>query len=111
MFEAIERVLCDRCGARGPEVLESESAIEAAQAEGWVCAEEDLCPTCAMQGWESELREALDCLPGVDTLATRNSDRLDFHEVAVWALRDALVAAYHAGRKHEREKGETDRPA
>jgi hypothetical protein len=35
------------------------------------------------------------CVP---TLATRNADRLDFHEVAVWALRDALRLAYRAGR-------------
>jgi hypothetical protein len=36
---------------------------------------------------------------GIETLATRDSDRLDFHEVAVWAVRDALAAAYEAGRK------------
>ena len=24
----------------------------------------------------------------IDTLATRNSDRLDFHEVSVWGLKD-----------------------
>ena len=35
---------------------------------------------------------------GVETLATRNSDSLDFHEVAVWAIRDALEAAWQAGR-------------
>jgi hypothetical protein len=31
-------------------------------------------------------------------LETRGSDSLDFHEVAVWQLRDALTAAYQAGR-------------
>jgi hypothetical protein len=31
-------------------------------------------------------------------LTTRGSDRLDFHELAVWELRDALTAAYMAGR-------------
>ncbi len=35
---------------------------------------------------------------GVETLETRNSDRLDFSEVAVWAIKDALEAAYLAGR-------------
>lgn len=35
---------------------------------------------------------------GVETLATRNSDSLDFHEVAVWAIHDALEAAWQAGR-------------
>jgi hypothetical protein len=35
---------------------------------------------------------------GIETLATRNSDSLDFHDVAVWAIRDALEAAYQSGR-------------
>ena len=34
---------------------------------------------------------------GISTLKTRNSDSLDFHEVAVWQLKSALEAAYHAG--------------
>ncbi|OJF92780.1 DUF6900 domain-containing protein [Pararhizobium antarcticum] len=34
----------------------------------------------------------------VETLETRNSDRLDFHDVAVWALRAALEDAFEAGR-------------
>ena len=33
----------------------------------------------------------------LETLETRNSDRLDFHDVAVWAIRAALEAAYAAG--------------
>jgi len=33
----------------------------------------------------------------VETLETRNSDGLDFHEVAVRALRAALQEAYAAG--------------
>ena len=35
--------------------------------------------------------------PNIDTLETRNSDGLDFHDVAVWAIRAALEAAYTAG--------------
>ena len=35
----------------------------------------------------------------LETLETRNSDRLDFHDVAVWAIRSALEAAYEAGRR------------
>lgn len=35
---------------------------------------------------------------GFETLETRKSDSLDFHDVAVWTLRDALLAAYEAGR-------------
>jgi hypothetical protein len=34
----------------------------------------------------------------LDTLDTRNSDALDFHDLAVWSIREALVAAYNAGR-------------
>ena len=29
----------------------------------------------------------------LDTLETRNSDALDFHDLAVWSIREALVAA------------------
>lgn len=35
---------------------------------------------------------------GVETLETRNSDSLDFHDVGVASLRDALMIAYLAGR-------------
>jgi hypothetical protein len=35
----------------------------------------------------------------IETLETRKSDRLDFHEVAVWGVKDALEAAYRAGRQ------------
>ena len=38
-------------------------------------------------------REHLD----IETLETRRSDELDFHEVAVWCIRAALEAAYEAG--------------
>ena len=33
----------------------------------------------------------------IETLETRNSDGLDFHDVAVWAIRNALEAAFAAG--------------
>ena len=34
----------------------------------------------------------------LETLATRRSDSLDFHDLAVWQIKDALRAAYDAGR-------------
>lgn len=34
---------------------------------------------------------------GLETLETRNSDSLDFHDLAIWNIRDALLAAYAAG--------------
>jgi hypothetical protein len=33
----------------------------------------------------------------IPTLTTRKTDRLDFHETAVWDLREALAAAYRVG--------------
>lgn len=35
----------------------------------------------------------------IETLEVRRSDRLDFHEIFVGSLRDALLAAYKSGVK------------
>ena len=35
----------------------------------------------------------------IETLETRNSDRMDFHEVSVWGVKSALMASYEAGRQ------------
>jgi len=43
---------------------------------------------------EKIAREILD----IETLKTRNSDSLDFHECSVWQIEKALQAAYDAGR-------------
>ena len=43
----------------------------------------------------------------LETLETRNRDRLDFHDTAVWAIRSALVAAFDAGRRAEAETAAT----
>lgn len=37
---------------------------------------------------------------GIETLETRFSGSLDFHEVSVWQLRQALRAAFDAGKQH-----------
>lgn len=34
----------------------------------------------------------------LNDLDTRNSDALDFHEIAVWQIKEALAAAFAAGR-------------
>ncbi len=34
----------------------------------------------------------------IETLETQHSDRLDFHDVSVWAVKSALEAAYAAGK-------------
>ena len=36
---------------------------------------------------------------GLETLDARNMDSLDFHEHAVWSVKEALERAYEAGRK------------
>lgn len=38
------------------------------------------------------------CVPELETLETRRAGHLDFHEVAVWGLKAALIAAYEAGK-------------
>ena len=40
----------------------------------------------------------------VETLETRRSDRLDFHDLAVWSLKAALEAAYQAGVEQGRSQ-------
>jgi len=35
----------------------------------------------------------------IETLETRHSDELDFHDIAVWQIESALRAAFEAGRK------------
>jgi len=34
-----------------------------------------------------------------DTLETQHSDQLDFHEVSVWGIKNALQAAFDAGKQ------------
>ncbi|MCZ8257035.1 MAG: hypothetical protein O9327_15405 [Polaromonas sp.] len=46
---------------------------------------------------------------GIETLETRKSDRLDFHDVAVWCLRDALEAAFNAGVEQGRKAAKSDK--
>ena len=53
----------------------------------------------AAKALETQLQQiALDHL-FIETLETRNSDRMDFHEVSVWGVKSALMAAYEAGRQ------------
>ena len=35
----------------------------------------------------------------IETLETRHSDGLDFHDIAVWQIESALRAAFEAGRQ------------
>ena len=45
----------------------------------------------------------------VETLETRRSDRLDFHDLAVWSIKAALEAAYQAGVEQGRQTAKSDR--
>jgi Family of unknown function (DUF6900) len=42
---------------------------------------------------------------GLETLAARNSDGLDFSDQAVWSIKAALEAAFEAGREAARNEG------
>ncbi len=52
-----------------------------------------------MQTRDEALTEVAATILDLETLETRNSDRLDFHELAVWQIKKALEAAYAAGRE------------
>jgi len=44
---------------------------------------------------------------GLETLDTRNSDRLDFHDLAVWNINAALQAAFEAGQQASNKPRQT----
>ncbi|SUZ33242.1 hypothetical protein ROE7235_03011 [Roseibaca ekhonensis] len=48
---------------------------------------------------DSQLMEIAERHLFLETLETRNSDALDFHDTAIWAIRSALEAAFEAGRR------------
>lgn len=43
----------------------------------------------------------------IATLEPRHSDRLDFHEVSVWGVKAALLAAFEAGQAHAKQTSQT----
>ena len=58
--------------------------------------------TAKVQPYAAKIaREILD----LQTLETRRMDSLDFHELAVWEIREALEAAYNAGRQAGKSEG------
>ena len=48
---------------------------------------------------DAQLMEIAELHLFLETLETRNSDALDFHDASVWAIRSALEAAFEAGRR------------
>ena len=56
--------------------------------------------TKRMQAYQdATINEIAQRILGIDTLETRKSDSLDFHEVAIWNIKEALEAAFEAGRQ------------
>lgn len=39
---------------------------------------------------------------GLDTIETRNADALDFHDLAIWNIREVLIAAFESGVRFTR---------
>lgn len=58
-----------------------------------------------MENIEAKLAKIAASRMGIDTLETRNSDSLDFHDVAVSSIKAALQEAYASGHAHGREQG------
>jgi hypothetical protein len=52
-----------------------------------------------MKARDQALTEIATKILDIETLDTRKSDRLDFHELSVWGVKAALEAAYAAGQK------------
>ncbi len=50
-----------------------------------------------MNGMDKEIALIAKDVLWIETLETRHSDSLDFHDCSVWGLKEALEAAYKAG--------------
>lgn len=46
---------------------------------------------------QAEIENIARTVLSLETLDTRHGDSLDFHEMAVWSIREALEAAYLSG--------------
>ena len=62
-----------------------------------------------MRNIEQLLTQIAQTKLGIESLETRQSDSLDFHDVAVWCLRDALEAAFNAGVEQGRKATKSDK--
>ena len=48
---------------------------------------------------KDKLLQIAEAVLSLETLESRNSDRLDFHDISVWAIEEALREAYIAGQQ------------
>ena len=53
---------------------------------------------------KNEIEKIAAQILGIETLETRKMDSLDFSDQAVWQIKEALEAAYNAGRLHSVRK-------
>lgn len=53
---------------------------------------------------ERQIAEIAKTHLSIETLEPRNLDRLDFHDIGVVGLKQALLAAYEAGRQAAAQK-------
>jgi len=53
-------------------------------------------PKATKQSIDQLLTEIAKKHLNLETLENRNSDSLDFHDIAVWAIKDALQEVYEA---------------
>ena len=56
-----------------------------------------------MTSISDEIKRIADKYLRIEILETRSSDRLDFHDLAVWEIKAALTAAYMAGAFRQSE--------
>lgn len=74
-------------------------AIEACPDAGTTEAYQTLAARCDQEiEVEKELAAIAKRVLRIPALESRNSDRLDFHEVSAWSVKEALRLAYQAGR-------------
>ena len=52
-----------------------------------------------MNNKENIITEIAQKVLRIETLETRNSDSLDFYDISVWRLKEALEMAYEAGKE------------
>jgi hypothetical protein len=48
---------------------------------------------------KDKLQQIAEAVLHLETLESRNSDRLDFHDLSVWSIEEALREAYIAGQQ------------
>jgi hypothetical protein len=94
---AIEAGLIDAAG-----LARSELASRGLDANGDWCgferAQEIHLGAAAETASKTAIAEIARRLLHLDTLESRNSDSLDFHELAVWQVKEALLVAFAAGQ-------------